>query len=87
MIIHNAFKRVAPNWKDYMRGKYGVDTFGCDCSWGCKYFVDNVADIGDWGVCINPKSPRAGMLTFEHMGCDHFRYSNQDWRDWPKSND
>jgi hypothetical protein len=23
----------------------------------------------DWGVCTNPKSPRAGLLTFEHMGC------------------
>jgi hypothetical protein len=23
----------------------------------------------DWGVCTNPQSPRAGLLTFEHMGC------------------
>lgn len=26
----------------------------------------------DWGVCSNPKSPRAGMLTFEHQGCREF---------------
>jgi len=26
----------------------------------------------DWGVCANPKSPRAGLLTFEHQGCPAF---------------
>ena len=26
----------------------------------------------DWGVCINPTSPRAGSLTFEHHGCEQF---------------
>ena len=26
----------------------------------------------DWGVCANPKSPRAGLLTFEHQGCPEF---------------
>lgn len=23
----------------------------------------------DWGVCINPRSPRSSLLTFEHEGC------------------
>jgi len=26
----------------------------------------------DWGVCSNLQSPRAGLLTFEHMGCRLF---------------
>jgi hypothetical protein len=26
----------------------------------------------DWGVCTNPRSPRAGLLTWEHMGCPEY---------------
>ena len=26
----------------------------------------------DWGVCANVKSPRKGLLTFEHQGCKEF---------------
>jgi len=26
----------------------------------------------DWGVCIAPRSPRSGLLTFEHHGCEFF---------------
>jgi hypothetical protein len=26
----------------------------------------------DWGVCVNPVSPRVGLLTFEHQGCPQF---------------
>ena len=26
----------------------------------------------DWGVCMNQRSPRAGLLTFEHQGCPQF---------------
>jgi hypothetical protein len=40
-----------------------------DCSRGCKYVVKIDKD---WVVCTNPKSPRAGMLTWEHQagfGC------------------
>ena len=46
-----------------------------DCS-GCKYFVKNDPSrdsLGNnWGVCDNPKSPRSGLLTLDHMagyGC------------------
>ena len=53
-----------------------------DCSCGCKwYFV--LEDLGrgkatqpismDWGVCTNPQSHRAGLLTFEHQGCFKFQ--------------
>ena len=39
-----------------------------DCSGGCKYFVPLHDDLGyDWGVCSNPDSPRAGLLTWEHQ--------------------
>jgi hypothetical protein len=40
-----------------------------DCSSGCQHWwsLDE-----DWGVCRNPGSARAGLLTFEHqagLGC------------------
>lgn len=46
-----------------------------DCSSGCRFFHPLEGARGyDWGVCHNPQSVRAGLLTFEHMGCEHFEY-------------
>jgi hypothetical protein len=45
-----------------------------DCSCGCQYYVRLPGDLeADWGVCANPKNPRAGLLTFEHQGCATFQ--------------
>jgi hypothetical protein len=49
-------------WKDPDKGYP-------DCSSGCRHFW---ALDADWGVCCNPQSPRAGLLTWEHQageGC------------------
>jgi hypothetical protein len=44
-----------------------------DCSCGCRHFAILDGPLGaDWGVCLNQKSPRAGLLTFEHQGCPMF---------------
>lgn len=44
-----------------------------DCSCGCKHFLPLDGKLRfDWGVCANPRSPRAALLTFEHMGCREF---------------
>ena len=45
-----------------------------DCSVGCKWAEWLKGRLGaDWCVCTNPNSPRAGLLTFEHMtGADCF---------------
>lgn len=44
-----------------------------DCSCGCIHFLKLAGELGnDWGVCANPKSRRAGLLTFEHQGCPEF---------------
>ena len=44
-----------------------------DCSCGCRHYIPLAGELGnDWGVCANPKSPRAGLLTFEHQGCPQF---------------
>lgn len=65
---HTLLKKTCKNWEDYMKGTMGTDNYGVDCSSGCYYFM-SLDDNGDWGVCCNPDSPRAGLLTWEHMGC------------------
>lgn len=48
-----------------------------DCSGGCRYFAplydyESEGFDLDFGVCLNPASPRHGLLTFEHQagqGC------------------
>ncbi len=49
-----------------------------DCSCGCKWFMKLQAFPYDWGVCANPKSPRCGLLTFEHQGCPEFEFDEED---------
>lgn len=54
-----------------------------DCSCGCRHFIPLAGELGnDWGICANPKSPRAGLLTFEHQGCPQFE-SEDDERPIP----
>lgn len=49
------------------------ENWGPDCSCGCRHFLQLELPLGaDWGVCSNPRSPRAGLLTFEHQGCREF---------------
>lgn len=43
-----------------------------DCSCGCKWASWLEDEPADWLVCTNPMSHRAGLLTFEHMGCRSF---------------
>ena len=50
-----------------------------DCSSGCKHFIPLEGRVGmDWGVCSEPRSPRAGLLTFEHMGCPFFEVDESE---------
>lgn len=50
-----------------------------DCSAGCRYFIALEGEHGmDWGVCSEPRSPRSGLLTFEHMGCEFFEAEPED---------
>ena len=45
----------------------------CSDGWGCKFFHTLEGARGmDWGVCGNPESHRAGLLTFEPQGCSKF---------------
>lgn len=50
-----------------------------DCSCGCRHFAKLPGALGmDWGVCFNPRSPRSGLLTFEHQGCEVFEPAEAD---------
>lgn len=52
---------------------------GPDCSCGCRWFIPLEHGLQyDWGVCHNPRSPRAGLLTFEHQGCAEFEDEDED---------
>jgi hypothetical protein len=54
---------------------------GADCSCGCKHFLKLAGQLGfDWGVCANAKSPRCGLLTFEHQGCAEFEAAERQSR-------
>ena len=58
---------------------YGIrQREAADCSCGCRHFMTLAGDLGaDWGVCANPRSPRTGLLTFEHQGCEFFEYDER----------
>jgi hypothetical protein len=64
------------------------EDWGPDCSCGCLHFLELEWSLGaDWGICSNPKSPRAGLLTFEHQGCREFEYDEkieEDIERWVK---
>jgi hypothetical protein len=51
--------------------------WGPDCSCSCKHFLPLEGVGYDWGVCSNQQSPRAGLLTFEHMGCRSFEEGDE----------
>lgn len=51
---------------------------GADCSCGCRWFLPLQCLPYDWGVCSNPRSPRCGLLTFEHTGCPEFEMDMAD---------
>jgi len=70
-------KRLPTVFEPYGSGSR-TDDWGPDCSCGCKHFLELAGTLGfDWGVCANPQSPRAGLLTFEHMGCRFFQEDDE----------
>lgn len=67
--LHSICRHLPSDFEPY--GRHERDS--ADCSCGCKHFLKLPGKLGyDWGICANPKSPRAGLLTFEHQGCEQF---------------
>ena len=71
MATHEELWKVCRDTTAYRSGSDTNEHTLPDCSSGCKYFHTLEGEAGmDWGVCTCPESPRAGLLTFEHMGCN-----------------
>ena len=72
-IMWKSCKRLPTDFEPYGKRSREND-WGPDCSCECKFNIELEGDLGyDWGVCFNPKSPRNGLLTFEHQGCKEFQ--------------
>jgi len=73
MPTHEQLWKVCRDQQAYRDGTDTSNHERPDCSSGCRHFHPLEGDAGmDWGVCAEPRSPRAGLLTFEHMGCIYF---------------
>ena len=72
--LHDRLWAVCRDTKDFHSGKDTDHHNKPDCSTGCKWFIPLEGMVGsDWGVCSCAQSPRAGLLTFEHMGCKFYK--------------
>jgi hypothetical protein len=76
-LLHTLCISLPTDFEPYGQRSRETD-WGPDCSCGCLHFRELEGPLGaDWGVCSNQKSPRAGMLTFEHQGCREFEYDER----------
>ena len=79
MSLHLKLWSVCRDQEAYKAGTDTNDHEKPDCSCGCIHFLPLEGEIGmDWGVCSCKESSRAGLLTFEHMGCDSFEKGKED---------
>jgi hypothetical protein len=69
-ILWRVLKKLPTDSEPYgKRGRKG----GLDCSCKCRWYYTLNGQLGqDWGVCANPGSSRAGLLTFEHQGSPQY---------------
>jgi hypothetical protein len=45
----------------------------------CQYYVSLIGKFqSDWGVCSNPSSPLDGRIMFEHDGCEHHSFAEDE---------
>ena len=52
-----------------------------DCS-SCRWYQPLLrAGALAWGTCVNPQSPRAGLLTFRGQGCQYFEQDQEPTND------
>ena len=68
-------QKLPGDYTPYGEAERNLDCLDCSC--GCvHYYLLESRDgqpLGlDWGVCVNPKSHRCGLLTFEHQGCSAY---------------
>jgi len=75
-------KRLPSDYKDYggeiVRWEKPDESYP-DCSSGCIHWQ---AIDSDWGVCANPSSPRAGLLTWEHQAGYNCGFETKGQKKW-----
>jgi hypothetical protein len=72
-------KKLPTDFEPYGERRRSDGTIHTDCSGNCRWFHVLAGMRGqDWGICANPKSPRAGLLTFEHMGCPQYESDGRE---------
>jgi hypothetical protein len=82
MSRHLQLWKVCRDQEAYKNGSDTDNHNRPDCSSGCKNFHPLSGDEGmNWGVCVEPRSPRSGLLTFEHMGCEFFEKEEEEQMD------
>jgi hypothetical protein len=69
-LLARVCRRLPSDYEPYGRR---VREDAADCSCGCRWYLRLPGELSaDWGVCCNPASPRAGLVTLEHQGCGEF---------------
>jgi hypothetical protein len=66
--LWEACRRLPSDWEPHGQRKWhGRREARPDCD-TCRWFVGLFRTSPDWGVCANPESGRAGLLTFREQG-------------------
>jgi hypothetical protein len=74
-LLHTVCRHLPTDFEPYGKRERNAP----DCSGGCRHFMALPEPLKyDWGVCLNPRSPRSGLLTFEHQGCEFFEAEAED---------
>ena len=67
--LWDACQKLPSDWEPFGNRRWpGRLEHHPDCS-TCRWFTELFRTWPDWGVCANPESPRAGLLTFREQGC------------------
>ena len=56
----------------------------------CAYYVPLEGSLGmDWGIIVNPNSPKFGLVVFEHShcGCPDHQPGDPDLQEYPEGAD
>jgi len=67
--LWDACRRLPSDWEPHGQRKWhGRPEARPDCD-TCRWFAGLFHASPDWGICANPVSERAGLLTFREQGC------------------
>ena len=67
--LWEACRKLLSDWEPHgLRRWHGRREARPDCD-TCRWFVELFRTSPDWGVCANPESERAGLLTYREQGC------------------